>query len=179
MKCYIYASLFTALLLAVVVIALSVEWFSFYSNALSDLGRMENGYIAVAFNGVVASSGIVMILFSQTKLLRLERFKRVLIGLAGFFLNLIGVYPEDYHSIHFYVSVVFFLLLIVYILLHAAWRSLKGYILSGLLIVSLALWIAHFTVRYPPGAAIPELFTLVSALATITLDSQYYCAYRR
>ncbi len=102
-------------IVAFTFIALAIAthpWFSFNSNALSDLGALhtENNWI---FNTGLIGGGALALLFSvgiQGKgRSRVENTGYLAFLVASFFMLLIGLFPED-TSPHWYVSVLFYLI---------------------------------------------------------------------
>ena len=102
-----------ALVSIAIAILLSLSWFTWEGNALSDLGNYNNGIpAAIIFNVGLVLTGILLLVFTYC-------FSRSVtdlptkIGLTPFFIALIfliaiGVFSENAGRIHFYVSVGFF-----------------------------------------------------------------------
>ena len=147
------------LLLIVVSIAAS-PWFSFTDNALSDLGHATRSRVAPLFNLGLATGGLLIVLV--TGLMRGPQTYRFLLGAAGYFLVLIGVFDEIYGRLHFYVSVAFFAALILFLLAYGLGERRAVPVL--LAAVSVAAWYLHFAHNAPRGAAIPELISIAAVL---------------
>jgi len=138
-------------------------WFRWTENALSDLG--VEGLSAVIFNSGLVFSGLLLFVFSMSlnHLLTegvLSRIGRWLFSSSSIDLCLIGIFSENFGFIHFYVSILFFTLLPLSLLLMGAslikTRPYKklGYlaVLSGLL--AIITWLPRWR-----GVAIPEFFS--------------------
>ncbi|WP_162097829.1 DUF998 domain-containing protein [Thermogladius calderae] len=166
----ILVSPFIASLLSLLLLALCTPWFNIWENAFSDLGRIEKGLTAVVFNGLVSTTGAILLVYATSVARPLAAPYRALLVLGGYSLTMIGVYPEDYGRLHFYVSLAFFLASIAYMVVHAMETSVEGAVIAALGLVNLGVWTAHFTFNFPPGAAVPELVSLVSMLATLARD---------
>ncbi|HJX23455.1 MAG TPA: DUF998 domain-containing protein [Candidatus Bathyarchaeia archaeon] len=101
--------------LALIFLAISFSpWFSWFGNALSDLGVRD--LAAVVFNSGLISSGVLTIVFTLgvKYLLRggiLSMIGRILLILTGVMLSGIGLFPETSGVTHFFFSVAFFILL--------------------------------------------------------------------
>lgn len=85
-------------------------WYDFGGNYLSDLGVREGAF---AFNIGVMSAGLITIPFAWGlwNALRehiLGKLGSLVCALAGIFLFLVGVFPEDQVPTHYIVSVSFF-----------------------------------------------------------------------
>ncbi|MEM3615772.1 MAG: DUF998 domain-containing protein [Candidatus Methanomethylicia archaeon] len=87
-------------------------WFSWFKNALSDLGARSPSDIY--FNSGLVLAGFLEVLFSIGLILTLKDFlgkiSAVVLLLDSISLMGIGFFPETAGRIHFYFSVVFFLL---------------------------------------------------------------------
>jgi hypothetical membrane protein len=99
----------------------------------------------------------------------------VLVSLIGFLLILIGVFDEVYGRLHFYVSFMFFSLLLLMALIYPL-RARRRLMPVGVLIVvfNVLIWYMHFTHSNPPGAAIPELISIFSVVAFYLDSVRYY-----
>src|SRR4030043_253752 len=98
--------------------------FSWTQNALSDLG-IQSGTTAPLFNYGLISSGIIALIFASglfsflgDKLL--GKIGAAVFTLAVISLTAIGVFPESVRPTHFYVSVAFFMLFPISMLLIVA-----------------------------------------------------------
>ena len=136
-------------------------WFDIVNNALSDLGHSVKSKAAPVFNIGLVTGGFLIALVDFC-MLDCSRLYRALLFLAGYDLILIGVFDEVYGSLHFYVSLIFFTILIIMLLVYGVFER-KYYSLS-LAIISIILWYLHLYKDIPPGAAIPELVTVAFAI---------------
>ena len=155
------------------ILAAIASWpqFSWVNNALSDLG-VQSGATAWLFNSGLVVSGVLFAVFAAG-LFRLVgkravgRVGAAILFLACVALMLIGVFNESFRPTHYYVSVAFFVLMPISLLVLAAafWISGKrrlGVFTSVTALVAAAVWVLQFTVHYVPNVAIPEF---VSGLA--------------
>ncbi len=168
---------FIALLAIAVAIILSLSWFTWDGNALSDLGNYDNGLpAAIVFNVGLVLAGIVLLAFTYC-------FARVItdvptkIGLIPFFVALvfliaIGVFSENAGEIHFIVSVGFFASFpfamwfvgLVFLRFRRFWWfSLVSIILP---FFSIYMWTSWFSGVFPfwSGNAIPEITTAFTGI---------------
>ncbi|MEM1967600.1 MAG: DUF998 domain-containing protein [Nitrososphaerota archaeon] len=144
-------------------IALS-PWFSFYDNALSDLGNYaRQGPLAAIFNiGLVASGALATVtaaLIIRAGGGRLVLPWSVLLFAAGVDLVLVGILSEDFGAAHFVVSVILFTLFSLTLLVYGAcslmsrgWWAGTYALVAGL--VSAAIWMVDWPWR---GVAVQEL----------------------
>ena len=148
-------------------------WFSWFRNALSDLG--VDGIQAVIFNSSLMLGGVLALIFA----LGLRRSMNgnmladagaVLLVLSALFLFSIGLFPETFGRVHFYVSVAFFISAPLSLLIMGVsmiWRrrvKLGAFtVISGLTAAS--IWAIPWS-----AAAIPEILAaVIISLWSITL----------
>ncbi|MBO3840343.1 MAG: DUF998 domain-containing protein [Thermoproteota archaeon] len=149
-------------------------WFNFYDNALSDLGNIAwNAPVAYLYNTGLVLSGLLVAFFALLTSLKHRSWKylswSLLLMLIGIDLALIGVFPEDAGGIHGLVSVIFFTMMIIVMLVYFFCSLvLKNYFTGVLsLILSIAsaiVWIVEWGWK---GVAIQE--TVTSLMATVWL----------
>jgi hypothetical membrane protein len=169
---------FAFIFLAVV----SYPQFSWVDNALSDLG-VVGGVTAVLFNSGLIVSGVLCFIFatglfaflSERAVGRIGVFVLVLASLA---LVAIGVFPESVRSVHYFVSVAFFVFLPVSMLVIVGAFWLMGQVRMAVFtllvaIVAVAPWVLLFSVRYVSGVAIPEFVSgLAGAVWAVVLSGK-------
>ncbi len=161
---------FTFIFLAIA----SFPEFSWTNNALSDLGVQE-GITAVLFNSGLIISGILAFVFAVglVKFLSeqlLGRIGALVFAIDTLMLVAIGVFSENFGRIHYYVSVMFFALFPISILIIFATLLHRGKVKTGLftlLIAAIAAvaWIIQFTIKFGSNVAIPETISALSASA--------------
>jgi hypothetical membrane protein len=140
-------------------------------NALSDLGVVP-GVTASLFNYGLIVSGILSFIFATGMFVFLDesiasRTGAFVFVLATVALTAIGVFPENVRPVHYLVSVAFFVLLPISMLVIAGASWFLGQVRMAMftLLVAVAAaapWILYFSIRYVSGVAVPEA---VSALA--------------
>ena len=146
--------------------------FSWTQNALSDLG-IQSGITAPLFNYGLISGGITALIFASglfsflgDKLL--GKIGATVFTLTTVALIAIGVFPENVKPMHFYVSVAFFMLFPIAMLLIGAVfmlanRKQLGWFTFVAAVIAAVPWVLQFTVPYVEGVAIPETISAVSA----------------
>jgi hypothetical membrane protein len=145
--------------------------FSWVENALSDLGVVE-GITATLFNSGLIIGGVLCLVFATGLFVFLKERVIGKIGAIAFLLGsvalfAIGVFPENVRPTHYIVSVMFFMLLpIAMLIIVGAFLLMhKMRIAAFTLLVAVAAaapWVLYFAVHYVSGVAIPEA---VSAFA--------------
>jgi hypothetical membrane protein len=148
----------------------SYPQFSWTANALSDLG-VVSGVTAGVFNSGLIICGVLCLTFAVGLYLLVE----IVIGRVGVFvfalacvsLVAIGTFPESVSPTHYMVSVAFFVLLPISLLVITAGFALKRQAKMAVFTLAVAVvaalpWVLYFTVHYVSGVAVPEA---VSGLA--------------
>ena len=145
--------------------------FSWLDNALSDLGIVE-GATSVLFNSGLLISGALCLIFATGLFTYLKKHIAGKIGasifiLASIALFAIGVFPENIRPTHYIVSVMFFTLLPIAMMVTAGafWLMHKTRMAAFTLLVAVAAatpWVLYFAINYAPNVAVPEA---VSAFA--------------
>lgn len=134
-------------------------WFDIYRNALSDLGHATRSNVAPAFNLGLSLGAFLLAAFALTYSARVSRAVSATILLMAFTLNLVAVFDEVYRSLHFWVSVAFFVSIAVALATYAT--VFKDPLVPSVAIaIGVASWVLHLVYRIPPGAAIPELISV-------------------
>ena len=149
----------------------SYSEFSWVDNALSDLGVVE-GVTALLFNSGLLIGGVLCFIFATGLFVFLKERTVGKIGaftfaLASLALFAIGVFPENVHPVHYLVSVTFFVLLPVsmLVIVGAFWLMRQVRMASFTLLVAVAAaapWVLYFSIQYASNVAVPEA---VSAFA--------------
>ena len=150
-----------ALAFVLVSAALS-PWFSFWSNALSDLGHAVRSGVAVLFNFGLAVGGLMVLAYGVSISAVSPRILQASIVIMGAQMNLVGVFDEVYGGVHFWFSVAFFFSLALFLIAYAISFKAIGPLVS--LAFGACFWIAHFAYGVPPGVAVPELASVLLAL---------------
>jgi len=148
--------------------------FSWTNNALSDLG-VANGITAPIFNLGLVAAGILAFVFSSLGLFSFSKTPLGKVGAAFFVaatvaLICIGIFNEHFSPTHFIVSVAFFALapIALLILTVSFWRSNHRGLAAlsvTLGVVAAAPWFLFAVINYVPGVAIPETISAAAISA--------------
>jgi len=163
--CGVIAPIISLLFIAV-AIAYTPE-FNWFTWALSDLGVHQ---AALIFNFGLIIGGILATIFAIGLM---QTLRKQVLGLLGTFtlilstisLCAIGVFPESAGRIHLYVSISFFALLAISILIIGAtliWKASQRYLglfsILTVIVAAMAAWaVPH------EGVAIPEMIAALAA----------------
>jgi hypothetical membrane protein len=158
-----------------VSISLSLSWFTWFNNALSDLGHPSRP-VAPIFNGGLILCGIITLPLAF-RLILLQRSQKSIIGIiGGFFLLLsqffvigVGLFNEAFVGLHYAASVGFFVSLLLFGLIYGVTMMriqdtrLVGILAFLLAFISAATWVAKFANLLPwTGVAIPEIISAIA-----------------
>jgi hypothetical membrane protein len=152
---------FTCILAAIA----SYTPFSWVDNALSDLG-VQSGVTAPIFNSGLVISGLLFLvfairLFRSVGKSRLGKAGAIILCLACIALVSIGIFNENFKPTHYLVSVAFFTLMPISMLVLVTSFWFAGQRRLSLFTLAIALaaatpWVLQFTVSYVSNVAIPE-----------------------
>jgi len=151
-----------AIFFIVVSIVLS-PWFSWWSNALSDLGHSVNSEVAPLFNFGLLLSGFFLIVYSITSFRNHAKYTSYLLVIVGLTLQLVATFDEVYGSLHFQVSVLFFVALCFASISYVIEK--RSVLAFASLIIGFASWILYGMEIYSAGIAVPET---ISSMASVT-----------
>ncbi|NWG08899.1 MAG: DUF998 domain-containing protein [Nitrososphaerales archaeon] len=158
-------------LIAFTSILLSIyhsPWFSWTENALSDLGA-QGGFAEIIFNFGLIIVGLLVLVFASGifEFLRenfLGRVGGLMLALDALSLSAIGIFPETAGMIHFYVSVSFFVLFPVsLILIGLAFVRISETNLALFTFIVVSITVFVWALPYEKGVAIPEALASLSA----------------
>lgn len=171
-----------SLLLPLLFICLSIalsSWFNVYRNALSDLGHATRSSVALIFNLGLSLGGVLIVVMGARYLINTSRAMGMVVAILGYALVLIAVFDEVYGSLHFWVSVLFFISLAILLCIYVA--TFKGFLrrvsATIALILALLMWVMHLAFKQPSGAAIPELVS-IAAVTPFYIDIAFKKACR-
>jgi len=158
----------TAILFLVISIIFS-PWFSFFNNALSDLGHSINSDVAPLFNFGLLLSGLFMIIYSVTIFKNHAKYTSYFLLIAGLSLQLIATFDEVYRPLHFQVSVLFFIAIGFTSIIYTIER--KSVVAFVALIIGVVSWIIYGAGIYGMGIAVPETISSMATFVWIILSA--------
>ena len=143
----------------------SAPWFRWSENALSDLGHALKSNVAPLFNFGLAVAGFLVLIYAVTVLWRYAKFSSLCLSAAAFVLQLIAVFDEVYGSLHFAVSVLFFVSIRIASLVYAIEK--RSPLAAIAFVVGLAAWISYGAGLYDAGIAVPETVSAAAVASWI------------
>jgi hypothetical membrane protein len=146
--------------------------FSWTDNALSDLGVMP-GTTALLFNTGLIVGGALAAIFAIGLYLTFERsilgkIGAIILLLSTLALISIGIFTERFKPTHLYVSVAFFALFPISMLILSTSFFMsndrkRAMFTLAVALFAAAVWALEFTIKYVPGVAIPETLSALGA----------------
>jgi len=136
-------------------------WFSWTGNALSDFGNVSHSSVTPIFNVGLLATGFLLILYAMLSLKGTAPRTAWSLALTGFSLQLVGGLNENYGSLHFYVSMLLFLMLLVTSLIYLLEKRSK---LALLALVAVIPWVLYFQQIFFQGEALPEFISSLAVL---------------
>lgn len=160
-----YASILLAVLLS--------PWFDWINNALSDLWHATKSGAAPIFNFGLLLTGTLIIVYSVTSLRRHAKWTSYSFVFMGFSMQLVGAFNETYGLLHFYVSVLLFLSLLVCSLIYFAEKRAWLALITPFAAIP---WIMLFQGIFFNGAALPEIISSFAFLPCYLIALKNTCA---
>jgi len=138
-------------------------WFSWERNALSDLGHAVKSGVAPIYNFGLLLAGFLIAVYAVKAFKEHAVWTSYSLAFSAFALQLVAVFDEVYGFLHFVVSVLFFVSLVVASVFYAVER--KSYLAVVALVISVVSWALYWAGAYSAGVAVPET---VSSLAAVS-----------
>jgi len=152
-------------------IALS-PWFNVFNNALSDLGHVRRGIVAIIFNSGLHITGLLLIIHGLVYLRRVFPYTGPALCVNGYFMQLVALLNEVYGGVHYLISIAFFVSVAVTMSIYIAER--RSLTTLTVLIIGVLSWVIHFLID-SSGTAIPELVSVAAMIVWyIELNYTYY-----
>ena len=158
----------TAIFFVAISIILS-PWFSWWNNALSDLGHSVNSEVAPLFNFGLLLSGFFMMLYSITAFRNHAKYTSHFLVIAGLSLQLVATFDKVYRSLHFSVSVLFFMALGLTSIIYSIEK--KSIVAFAALIIGFGSWILYGMEIYSSGIAVPEAISSIAVFTWVMLSA--------
>ncbi len=155
-------------------------WFDLFDNALSDLGNLSfNAPIAYIFNAGIMLSGLFLAAFAILVSSGHHDWKYLIwtvpLTFTGLSLALVGIFPIDTGIIHGLVSVAFFVMMIITMLVYSFSSWLLGSPRIGAVALTLGILSALiWSATWPwEGVAIQEALTTAMASFWLIMISRH------
>ena len=150
-----------------VSIAVSVllsPWFSWQRSALSDLGHSTRSSVSPIFNLGLLIGGFLVMIYIGTIFRKYAKYTSICFSISAFSLQLVATFDEIYGTLHFAVSVLFFLSIGLSSIVYAVEKKL--YIGIAAFSIGLISWIFYGRL-YNSGIAVPETISSVAVVSLV------------
>jgi len=151
-----------AFLFMAISITLS-PWFSWWENALSDLGHAVTSDVASVYNFGLLLAGFFIIIYSTTAFRNHAKYTSYFLLASALLLQLVAAFDEVYVFLHVLVSMLLFISFGIASIVYAVERKC-GLALVAFM-VGLVSWALYLAGIYKAGIAVPET---ISSLATVS-----------
>ena len=147
----------------------SAPWFSWWNNALSDLGHAVRSESAPYYNFGLLLAGLFITVYVVTVFWKYAKYTSLFLSATAFSLQLVAVFDEVYGRLHGTVSIVFFVFMILSCLVYGVEKKSVLGILS--FIIGLGSWALYWAETYKAGVAVPEIISATAAMSWVVLSA--------
>jgi hypothetical membrane protein len=147
----------------------SAPWFSWWNNALSDLGHAVKSEVAQYYNFGLAAAGLLVLIYAATAFRKHARYTSLWLAATAFLVLLVAVFDEVYGFLHTVVSVLLFVTMIVASIVYAIEK--KSILGMASFIIGLSSWILYWTGSYSAGIAVPETISATAATSWVVISA--------
>jgi hypothetical membrane protein len=151
--------------ICVLISVAASPWFSWNTNAISDLGHSLKSEVSPILNSGLLITGLMLLLYAFSILKREAKWSSCFLMLAGFGLQLVATFNEVYETIHLVVSIYFFVTLTIATVLYAFERR-SGLAMTAFTVI-LASWLLYWGRVFNTGIAVPEIISSAAASSWI------------
>lgn len=149
-------------------------WFSWWNNALSDLGHSVESDVAPLFNFGLLLTGFFVMVYSITAFRNNARYSSFCLLISALMLQFLATFDEVYGSLHYLMSILFFASLGFASIVYSVER--KSVLALAAFVVGFGSWILYWGKIFSAGEAVPE--TVSSVATTIWIISSAIDTYR-
>lgn len=159
-------------LLVYISIAVSLAlspWFSWESNALSDLGHAVDSDAAPIFNIGLLLAGFLLMLYALTAFKNHAKYSSFCLLVSAFLVQLLGTFNEEYGSLHYTLAVPHFLMLSITTIVYTIEK--RAPVALATFVIVMFSWLLYALNVFNIGIAVPEtasklvlLWIMISAL---------------
>ena len=137
-------------------------WFSWESNALSDLGHAANSNVASIFNFGLLLAGFFLMIYAATVFKKHAKYSSVCLLVSTFFVQLLATFNEVYGSLHYAVAVPHFVMLSVTSIAYTIEK--RSALALVTFVIVLGSWALYGLNVFNVGIAVPETISKIVVL---------------
>jgi hypothetical membrane protein len=142
----VYASIALSLLLS--------PWFSWETNALSDLGHAATSNAAPIFNLGLLLAGFLLMVYALTAFQKHVKYSSYCLLVSTFLVQLLAVFNEAYGSLHYVVAVPHFVMLSLTSIVYTVEK--RSAVALVTFIIVMFSWLVYGLNIFNIGIAVPE-----------------------
>lgn len=158
--------------LSIIVSLVLSPWFSWETNALSDLGNAINSEVASIFNLGLLIGGFFLMIFSVTAFKKHSKYSSYCLFVSTFFIQLLAIFNASYDFFHYFVAVLHFLMLSITSIVYVK-ENRSIFALTTFLIV-IIIWLFYAIGIFKIGIAFPEAISKLVLLWIICSGFNIY-----
>lgn len=150
-------------------------WFSWETNALSDLGH-SSSEVASIFNAGMLLAGFFLVIYALTVFKKHAKYSSYCLLASAFFVQLLATFNEAYGSLHYAVALSHFLMLSATSIVYS-YEKRSAFALTTFLVVMFS-WLVYSLHIFNFGISVPEtvsklvLLWIMSSGLKIYLDKE-------
>ena len=155
--------------ISILVSIMFSPWFSWQSDALSDLGHSVKSEAAPIFNLGLLLTGFLTIIYAVTVLKKHAKYSSICLTASAIILQLVATFDEVYGSLHNTVAVLFFVSIWITSVVNAIEK--RSLLALMAFIVGFSSWILYEMEVYSAGIAVPEIISFAAVATVLQLSA--------
>lgn len=148
--------------LSIIVSLVLSPWFSWESNALSDLGNAVTSSAASIFNLGLLMAGFFMMIYAATVFKKHAKYSSFCLLISTFLVQLLATFNEAYGPLHYAVAVPHFVMLSITSIVYTLEKR-STFALVTFLVVMFS-WLLYALNIFNIGIAVPEMVSKLVVL---------------
>jgi len=153
-----------------IIIAIMLSpWFSWSTNALSDLGHAVRRDVAPLFNFGLLLAGFLVMIYSITAFRNHAKYTSYCLLISALLLQLVATFDEVYGFLHVLVSVLLFVSFGFASIAYTVER--KSFLALAAFAVGLLSWMLYGAKIYSAGIAVPETISSVATMSWVVFSA--------
>ena len=147
-----------ALVFLSIIVSLALSpWFSWDTNALSDLGNSATSSAASVFNLGLLLAGFFLMIYATTAIKKHAKYSSYCLLVSAFLVQLLAAFNEAYGALHYAVAVPHFVMLSITSIVYTLEK--KSTLAISTFLIVMFLWLLYTLNIFNIGIAVPETFS--------------------
>jgi hypothetical membrane protein len=140
--------------LSIAVSLVLSPWFSWKTNALSDLGHAVTSNVAPIFNLGLLLSGFLLMIYALTAFRKHAKYSSFCLLVSAFLVQLLAAFNETYGSLHYGLAVPHFVMLSITSIVYTIEKKSTVALVTFLIVMF--SWLLYALNIFNIGVAVPE-----------------------